>query len=235
MPDRKYPDNVNPAASNKRLPIFESILTDIIKRKRADKAFVVGISGIDGAGKTKFAESLEEFLIARDYTTQMIAIDDFHNPQADRYAGDNQADNYYNRSFNIDLIVEKLLLPLQQGNAFSIQLTLLDWHTDKYDIEKTYSFDQKTIAIIEGVFLFRKGLSPYIDYKIFLEIPFEESKRRALFRDATVSEAELRKYDEKYVPAQRKYLAEFPPSEIADMIIDNVNWESPYITFTSSK
>ena len=235
MPESKHPDSVNPAASYKRLPIFERILDDIKKRKRADKAFVVGINGIDGAGKTKFAEAFEEFLIARNHKTQMISTDDFHNTQAYRYAGDNQADNYYHRSFNIDLVVEKLLLPLRQKNAFAIKFTLLDWRTDKYDVEKTYSFSQKTIVILEGVFLFRKEMSPHIDYKIFLEIPFEESKRRALFRDATISKAELRKYDEKYLPAQRKYLAKFPPSETADIIIDNTNWESPYITSARPK
>jgi len=71
-----------------------------------------------------------------------------------------------------------------------------------------------------------KELSLYINYKVFIEIPFEESKRRAKVRD---NQASLRKYEEKYLPAQRKYLKEFPPADTADMIIDNSDWEYPGI------
>ena len=45
---------------DRRLPIFEEILNEAIRRKHKDRAFVIGINGIDGAGKTKFAESLEK-------------------------------------------------------------------------------------------------------------------------------------------------------------------------------
>lgn len=214
---------------NNKTTIFEKIHKEIETRKKKDRAFVIGISGIDGAGKTKFAESFEEFLISKNYETQIIPIDDFHNPQVFRYAGENQVDNYYNRSFNTNRIVKKLLIPIHQKSIFSTKLTVLDWHTDKYEIEKEFSFNPNTIVIFEGVFLFRKELSPYIDYKVFIEITFEESKRRALIRDVHVSEAELKKYDEKYLPAQKKYLDEFPPSKTADMIIDNANWEHPRI------
>jgi hypothetical protein len=31
------------------------------------------------------------------------------------------------------------------------------------------------------------------------------------------------------VPAQLKYLKEYPPSKAADIVIDNANWEYPTI------
>jgi HAD superfamily hydrolase (TIGR01549 family) len=211
---------------DRRLPIFEGILNEATRRKHQDRAFVIGINGIDGAGKTKFAESLEKFLISRGHETQSIHLDDFHNPRAIRYASENQIENYYNRSFNISLIMEKLLAPLHQKSTFSTRLTLLDWRTDKYDIEREFSFTQNTIVIFEGVFLFRKELSPYIDYKIFLDIPFKESLKRAAARD---SEDILNKYESKYLPAQAKYLEEYPPLKVADMVIDNTDCEYPQI------
>jgi uridine kinase len=211
---------------DRRLSIFEGILNEVTKRKQKDKAFVIGINGIDGAGKTKFAESFEKFLISRGYETQSIHLDDFHNPRAFRYAGENQIENYYNRSFNINLVVEKLLAPLNQNHNFSTRLMVLDWRTDKFDIIKEYSFNLKAIVIFEGVFLFQKELSPYIDYKIFLDIPFEESLKRAGARD---SEDIINKYESKYLPAQARYLEEYPPSKVADMVIDNTDWEYPQI------
>jgi uridine kinase len=108
-------------------------------------------------------------------------------------------------------------------------MNLLDYRTDRHDIEREFSFDSGTVVIFEGVFLFRKELAPYIDYKIQLDIPFEESKRRACGRDTAASAA---KYDTKYLPAQAKYLAEYPPERTADIIIDNTNWEFPRLKYS---
>ena len=213
---------------DRRLPIFEKILAEVRKRKQKDKAFVVGISGIDVSGKTEFAASFEKFLISKNCRTQLISLDDFHNPRKVRYSGEDQAENYYQRGFDIKTIVEKLLIPVQRRGNFSVRLTLLDLLTDEYKRKKQFSFNQDTIVLFEGVFLFREEFSPHIDYKIFIEVPFEESKNRARVRDIPIYGAEvLERYDEKYLPAQRKYLDEYPPSKVADMIIDNSDWECP--------
>ncbi|MFC1921104.1 hypothetical protein ACFLYQ_05210 [Chloroflexota bacterium] len=211
---------------DKKLLIFEKILGQVNLRKQKDKAFVIGITGIDCSGKSTFSESLQSFFISRGFNTQSLHLDDFHNPSSYRYSGENQAENYFNKSFDIDTIINETLIPVHQNKSFSTILTLLNLMTDKYEIRKEYSINQNTIVIFEGVFLFREDLAPYIDYKVFVEIPFEESKRRALIRD---NKASLKKYDEKYLPAQIRYLEEFPPSKTADIVIDNSNWEYPEI------
>jgi uridine kinase len=217
---------------DRRVPIFEEILKKIKQKKQKAKAYVIGVNGIDGAGKTQFAESLEAYLNTKGYQTQLLRLDDFHNPRAIRYAGKDQADNYYNKSFNTNLIVEKLLNPISKKKPVLLTLKALDPDTDKYEIIRTYNINRKTIVIFEGVFLFREKLATFIDYKVFLDIPLEESKRRAIIRDP---EAVLKKYDVKYLPAQVKYLKKYPPAKKADMIIDNVNWEYPKITYISKK
>jgi hypothetical protein len=79
-----------------------------------------------------------------------------------------------------------------------------------------------------------KELAPYIAYKVFLNIPMKESRRRAALRDVPIfGEEILRSYDEKYLPVQTGYLEEYPPLDIADMIIDNNNWEYPVIEHIS--
>ncbi len=224
----KFSDLLN--VFDRRLPIFERILVEIKKRKQKNRAFVVGINGIDTSGKTIFAKYLQKFLIEKNFKIQVINLDDFHNPKEMRYSGENQADNYYNKSFNIKTIVEQLLIPVHQNKEHKIKLTLLDLHSNKYEVEKDFSFDSDTIVVFEGVFLFRKELLPYIDFKIFIEIPLEESKNRAKERDVPIYGVEvLKKYDEKYIPAQKKYLEECPPSKVADIIIDNTNLEFPKI------
>ena len=137
------------------------------------------------------------------------------------------AENYFNLSFNIEMIIDKLLIPLHEKRSLSSELTLLDLETDSYRNKRSYSISPDTIVLLEGVFLFRKELSPYVDYYIYLDISFEECLKRGLKRGG-----EEERYQNKYIPAQKKYLAEFPPSEHADIIIDNTNWHYPCITFT---
>lgn len=212
-----------------KLPVFEIILAEINRRRQDDRAFIIGINGIDGAGKTSFTALFERFLVSQRYKTQVIALDDFHNPQAYRYAGDDQADNYYNRSFAFGTVINELLIPIHRGGTFTTELTLLNLSTDGYDTKKRFSFDPTTVVIFEGVFLFREKLAPYIDFKIFLDILFDESKKRALLRDTRLGQERLKRYDEKYLPAQKKYLSQYPPAEVADLIIDNTDWERPRV------
>jgi len=214
---------------DRRLRIFEKIENVIGKTKNKDRAFVVGVNGIDTSGKTEFARGVEIFLKSKNRKVQVINLDDFHNPKAVRYSGSDQADNYYTKSFNIDTILNKLLIPARTGKV-EVKFTALNLQTDIYELERSYVFDRDTIIIFEGVFIFRKELIPYIDYKIFIDIPLEECKKRALVRDMPVLGTEVMgKYDTKYIPAQKRYLAEFPPADVADMIIDNLNWEYPVI------
>jgi uridine kinase len=217
---------------DRRTPIFCRIMDEVKRRKSHDRAFVIGVTGIDTSGKTQFTEALCQFITSKGYEVQLIRLDDFHNPRKIRCAESNQAKNYYRRSFDIATIVQKLLLPVHMKEEFSVKLALLDLFSDKYEIEKEYSFTKGTIVVFEGVFLFRKELSPYLDYKIFLEIDFDESKRRAKARDVPLYGQEiLERYDLKYLPAQRKFLEEYPPLQTADMIINNHNWDYPVIKY----
>jgi uridine kinase len=213
---------------DRRRTIFETVEAEIKRRKTADRPFVIGVSGIDCSGKTVFTGALEKYLNANGYETQRVSLDDFHNPKAVRYAGADPVDNYFNRSFDIPTVVEKLLAPLREKGRHTTTLKLLGLRTDKYDVTRKYSFSRRTIVLFEGVFLFRKELAQYTDYKIFLDIPYSVSKKRAALRDPVAS---LDKYDTKYLPAQRRYLRAYPPRRTADMVVDNTDWEKPVIKY----
>ena len=52
----------------------------------------------------------------------------------------------------------------------------------------------------------RLSTTKYVTFKIFLDVPFEESKNRAMERDVLIhGEEVLGKCDGKYLPAQRRY------------------------------
>lgn len=221
---RKFPELLD--IFDRRIPVFEEILADITSRKQPDRAFIIGITGIDGSGKTIFTNRLGNFLSDKGCPVQVIHIDDFHNPISIRYSGENDAENYFNLSFNLQAIVDKLLKPIHEKGSLTTELTVLDLETDSFRNKRSYSISPDTIVLLEGVFLFRKELSSYIDYYVHLDISFEECLKRGLARGG-----EEERYQTKYIPAQKKYLAEYPPSEYANTLIDNTTWDYPQITF----
>ena len=48
-------------------------------------------------------------------------------------------------------------------------------------------------------------------------------------------QASVEKYDVKYLPAQLKYIREYPPRQVADIVIDNTDWEYPEISFSRER
>ncbi len=215
--------------TNQQKLVFEKVL-EFVKFHKKEHPFIIGITGIDTSGKTKFAKELNLFLQENKLKTQLIKLDDFHNPKSIRYDGQNEADNYFNKSFNLENLISELLNPIKQAGQVQKSIKHLNLDTDKYDLEKTYNIDCDTIVILEGVFLFRKELLPFLDCKIFLHISFETARKRAKFRDIPIQGEEvMKKYETKYLPAQEKYLSEINPEKIADLTINNTDWENPKI------
>ncbi len=199
---------------------------EIIKKKLESwskvKPFIIGINGIDASGKTEFAKSLDVFLRDRYLDTQLVHLDDFHNPKLIRYSGKNEIDNYYNRSFNLDSLIFEILEPIFRGNTINKDLKTLNLQTNNYDLTRTYKINSQTVVILEGVFLFRKELRDYLNYKVFLDVSFKTALKRAYLRDYKYLGKDLEnKYSQKYFPAQVKYLEEARPMSLADLIINN--------------
>lgn len=224
-------DDVKQIIYNRQSPIFEKILHEISKRKQKERAFVIGITGVDCSGKTCFAAGLEDYLKQKGHATQLISLDDFHQPRKIRYAADARDEDYYERVkqglvFDFQRLIGELVATIRLGKYLNKTLTLLDWQTDEFNIEKRFTIGHDTLVILEGVYLFIERPARYLDYKVFLDVPVETWRERARDRDP---EDVFARYETRYLPAQMKYLEEYPPLEAADMIIDNTNWEYPVI------
>jgi len=190
-------------------------------REYQGRAIIVGINGIDCSGKTKLAHELKNQLDKKKYKNQIISIDDFHMPKSYRYdGGDCSPDNYYRRSFNLSKIIDEILNPVFERNAINKEIKLLNLDTDKFTVIKSYNIDQETIVIFEGVFLFRKELINYLDLKIYIDISFDEARKRFIKRDLPLYDPSIySRYQTKYFPAQEKYIKLINPINIADIII----------------
>ncbi|MGV7117209.1 hypothetical protein [Paenibacillus kyungheensis] len=217
--------------TNTREYLIYNICNEIIKNKNAETPLIVGLTGIDTSGKSKMAEELKKVFIQKNVEVQLVHVDDFHYPKSKRYNDSlSEPDQYYELSINFEAIRNNLLEPIKSSTQLEVTLPHLDLLTDSMSITKNYNITKDTIVLIEGVFLYREEVRPYIDFYIFLDIEEEVVIQRAEIRDVPVQGVEvLEKYHTKYLPAQRRYINKFQPNIVSNIVINNSDFENPQI------
>jgi uridine kinase len=195
----------------------------------------VGIDGIDAAGKTFLANEIASLLIEMGYPVIRASLDGFHNPRNIRHnRGGYSPEGYYYDSFNYDLLKSCLLEPLGTKGNRICRSKAFDFKTDSEILTDEIQVTNAHILIFDGVFLFRHEILPYWDLRIFVDISFKESLKRALNRDLDLfgnEEEILKRYQQRYIPGQKIYIGLEKPFEKADIIIDNNDFLNPSITF----
>ena len=185
----------------------------------------VGINGIDAAGKTTLADELTRLVRAQDRPVIRASIDGFHNPQAVRYQrGPLSPEGYYHDSFNLTLVINSILAPLGPDGDGVFRGAAFDYRVDAPVHDQPKQAPAGAVLLFDGIFLARPELVPYWDLFIFVQISFETCLVRAWKRnsDGAISEETLRgRYETRYIPAQKHYLATCRPMERADMIFVN--------------
>ncbi len=208
--------------------LYRNMAEQIFIMKKSKSPLIVGINGVDTSGKSMLANELSRYLYKLGFKTQVISIDDFHNPSSIRSKDKNPITSYLNNAFDISKIEKELLEPISVDHKLCKQLHLLDLKTDAYTRTKEYNIDADTIVIFEGVLLFREPLNKYFDLRVFVDITFDEVLNRAVIRDKDLlGETVIEKYRNKYIPIQKQYLEAYSPASICDIVIDNNDFMEP--------
>ena len=214
--------------SAQRTRILGRIAEFVGLRKLQDRPFVLGVTGIDASGKTHFASELATHVESSGLGVQLVHVDDFHHPRSVRYESSDEAESYFHRSFDLGTLVDRVLEPISREGSLDDELQLLDLATDSYQLRRRYEVRPESVVILEGVFLFRDALQGYLDLSVFLEVSFDVARDRGCARDAsTIGEDARRRYDEKYLPAQQRYIDRVNPRRLADFVVENCDWDRP--------
>lgn len=194
----------------------------------------VAFDGVDAAGKTTLADALAVFL--RHVSPRPViraSIDSFHNPREVRYRqGPDSPAGYYEDSFNIPALKRCLLEPLGPGGSRMIQTALFDFRTNTTMRADTAHAAQDAVLLLDGIFLMRPELAGYWDFTIFVQVTFETVLARVIQRDTAYlgdEQAIVRRYRQRYIPAQQRYLETCCPAERADIVIGNDDPGRPVI------
>ena len=150
-------------------------------RSQVDRGVVVGISGPDCAGKSTFAEALRQELTRRATPTLLISGDEFTRPTSERYAEVDQALGYYRDSFDYGDLFERLLPAVRASGGAAVDVRSSDWESDRWR-SQTITIEARSVAIVEGCFLYVDGRSDEFDLSIWIEVSPAISLSRALER-----------------------------------------------------
>jgi uridine kinase len=189
----------------------------------------VGIDGVDGAGKTTFADKLATILAGMQLPVIRASIDGFHNPRSIRHArGRGSADGFYQDLFNLALFRSLLLEPLSPGGSGQYRRAAFDHRTDAAVDLPLESAVARSILVVDGIFLHRPELRDSWDFSVFLDVPFSQSFRRMAARDGSDPDPEA-EANQRYRGGQLLYLSECDPRKAATVLIDYADFAAPKI------
>jgi len=222
-----------------RASAVAAIADRIANSATRSQPFLVGIDGIDCAGKTTLADELRDELDRRGISVVRASIDGFHRPRDQRLAkGSLSPEGYYEDSFDYLSLIDEFLSPIKGATStVSVITSLYDW-TSEEPRHKRSEVAAGSVVLFEGVFLYRPEIDLFWDFRVFVDIPLSVSLSRGVVRDAEHfggEEGARERYVKRYIPGQEIYLREVVPSSKANVIIHNENPHSPRVTWADGE
>ena len=151
---------------------------------------VVAVDGVDGAGKTTFADALAERLRAAGRDVVRASIDGFHHPLAYRRAEGRTPEAVWRRHFDYAALRRELMEPWRAGPPATYRPAV---HDVAFDVAWTcrhgprprkgcWSWTDCSASVPE--------LAGCWDVVVFLDVPFEVSVARMAARDGSADDVE---------------------------------------------
>ncbi|MEE8042985.1 MAG: hypothetical protein V3T15_09340 [Pseudomonadales bacterium] len=189
----------------------------------------VAIDGIDGAGKTFFADEIAAVLAAGQRQIIRASVDNFHRPSRKRYAlGRLSPQGYYQDAFDYPQLIAHLLAPLGAGGSRRFRTRIFDHRRDVSEVSPVARAQWDAILLLDGVFLQRHELNAHVDHSIYLKVDRPEALRRAAARDGS-STAIDDPLNRRYIDAHGLYFAQCDPEANADVLVLNQPLHDPSI------
>jgi uridine kinase len=204
---------------------LDTTVTGILERRKtcdSSESLLVGVSGIDGAGKGFLSDLIVQRLLDKSVRAVVIHGDAWLNLGPKRFNASNPGPHFYENALRMDEMFETLVLPLKKKRSLRGIVKVAEETAESYRVQP-YVFENVDIIILECIFLFKRSFRRHVDYAVWVECSFETALERALHRrQENLSEAEtIQAYETIYFPAQKIHLDTDHPRETADLILNN--------------
>ncbi|NJC23094.1 uridine kinase [Arthrobacter pigmenti] len=195
------------------------VLATVLRRAFGGGRVLVGVDGVDGSGKTTFADSLAALASRDGRAVVRIGLDNFLKASAVRYRrGRDSPEGFWLDSYNYGRFREWVLEPLR-GDGFYRE-ACHDLATDSSLCPPLQQAPSDCLVLIDGMFLHRDELAGVWDVSVFLDVPFTVTAERMAIRDGSNPDPEHLSM-RRYVQGQRLYLGGCDPASRATFVVDN--------------
>jgi uridine kinase len=188
---------------------------EAVLRRSADEileasATRVAIDGVDGAGKTTFADELADALAPDGREVIRVSADDFLNPRAVRYApGRWSPEGFFLDSYDYAALDRCVLRPLAPGGSRRFRRRAFDLEADAPLDAPEEIAAAGGILVLDGLFLHRDEPRGAWDYSVFLDVAFAVSVARCAARGTTWASPDVdAPSNRRYVGGQEIYLSQ---------------------------
>lgn len=194
---------------------------ELIRARRAEfdptAALLVGLSGIDGAGKGWVAEQLAAQLTEAGLRVAVVGVDGWLNLPRVRFADREPGPHFYFNALRLEPFTRDLLLPLRANRRVDLVMQYAAEQAHQFQVGRVMHEDVDVI-LAEGIFLFRRDIREIYDLAIWVECSFETAVARAVERaqEGLSPEATRLAYQRIYIPAQRLHFMRDRPAALAD-------------------
>lgn len=221
-----------------RLPVTPTTtlwreLRDRVRRRYSAGRVIVAVDGLDGAGKSVFADGLAEVFAETGDAVFRAGIDGFHRPRTERYArGRRSPEGFYLDSYDYATFRRVLIDPFRDGaqtaGTTGFQLSAFDVARDAPVESQWVTAPLDAVLVVDGIFLHRPELQDLWDWSVWLDVPFDIAYGRMALRDGSDPDPDAPS-NVRYRQGQEIYLNESQPPEAASVVVDNTDLAHPRI------
>ncbi|GAB2840411.1 uridine kinase [Microbacterium insulae] len=206
-------------------------LRDEVRRQYPGGRVIVAVDGVDGAGKTTFADGLAETFAETGAAVYRAGIDGFHRPRAERYLrGRHSPEGFYRDSYDYATFRRVLIDPFRDGaqtsGATGFQLAAFDAARDAPVEAQWVTAPRDAVLVVDGIFLHRPELRDLWDWSVWLDVTPAVAARRLAQRDGSDPDPEAPS-NARYRQGQALYLREADPVAAASAVVDNADLAHP--------
>lgn len=219
-----------------RLPVTPATtlwreLRDEVRHLYPGGRVIVAVDGIDGAGKSTFADGLAEVFAETGAAVYRASIDGFHRPRAERYArGRRSPEGFYLDSYDYATFRRVLIDPFRDGaqtsGATGFQLAAFDVARDAPVEAQWVTGPRDAVLVVDGIFLHRPELRGIWDWSVWLDVPNEIACARMAIRDGSDPDPAA-PANARYREGQSIYRRAAQPDLAASAIVDNSDLMHP--------